>query len=128
MNYLIDTHVLIWFGETSPQLPERIRVLIEDTSNNIFVSTAAIWEMAIKMALKKLEVTYTLSQWEYMLLRNQFSLLHADFRHFETLQTLPFHHQDPFDRLMISQAIIADLTIITHDKQYKLYPVKLEFF
>ncbi len=128
MNYLIDTHVLIWFGETDPQLPARIRNIIEDTDNNIFVSHAAIWEMSIKMSLGKLQVTYSLDEWEGFLRENDFLMLPSTFQHFQTLLTLPFHHQDPFDRLMIAQAIAEDFTLITHDPKFKEYPVPLKFF
>lgn len=128
MKYLIDTHVLIWFSETSPELPKSIRTLIEDINNHIYVSHTAIWEMTIKMAIGKLKVSYTLAQWETMLYQNSFSMLHASFRHYEQLQLLPFHHNDPFDRLMIAQAIAEDFTIITHDPKFQAYPVKLELF
>ncbi len=128
MNYLIDTHVLIWFGEASPELPKPIRTLIEDGNNSIFVSHASIWEMTIKIALGKLKVSYTLSQWETMLLQNSFNMLSNSFNHYEELQMLPFHHNDPFDRFIIAQAIADDFTIITHDPKFKSYPVKLEFF
>lgn len=125
---MIDTHVLIWFGETSPELPKSIRTLIEYVNYRIFVSHSAIWEMTIKMAIGKLKVSYTLAQWETMLRQNSFSLLPSSFRHFEQLQLLPFYHNDPFDRLMIAQAIAEDFTIITRDPKFQAYSVKLEFF
>ena len=125
MNYLIDTHVLIWFGETDEQLPLSTRNIIEEVGNNIFVSHASIWEMAIKMSLGKLQVSYTLPEWEKFLQENAFLMLPNKFSHYEVLLSLPFHHQDPFDRLLIAQAIAEDFTIITHDPKFRAYPVKL---
>lgn len=128
MNYLIDTHVLIWFGETSSQLPVRIRHIIEETNNNIFVSHASIWEMAIKLSLGKLQMRNSLAKWEEFLHDSSFSILPASFRHYEALQKLPFHHNDPFDRLIIAQSIAEDFTILTHDQKFLAYPVQVDFF
>jgi len=128
MNYLLDTHVLIWYAEGNLRLPERIRAIIADKSNTIFVSHATIWEMTIKMALKKLDMLLTLSEWEARLAEQQFISLSTNFEHFSALFTLPQHHQDPFDRLLIAQAIAEDLTIITHDSRFAQYPVRLEIF
>lgn len=128
MKYLIDTHILIWFGETNDRLPIRVREIIEDTTNAIYVSHASLWEMTIKMSLGKLKVIYTLSEWEKFLLANGFTLLPTTFKHYLQLQSLPNYHQDPFDRLIISQAIAEDFTIISHDTKFSAYPVKLEPF
>ncbi|MDO8365600.1 MAG: type II toxin-antitoxin system VapC family toxin [Saprospiraceae bacterium] len=128
MKYLIDTHILIWFGETNDRLPIRFREIIEDTTNAIYVSHASIWEMTIKMSLGKLKVIYTLAEWEKFLLANKFTLLPTSFKHYQALQSPPFHHQDPFDRLMIAQAIAEDFTFISHDPKFSDYPVKLESF
>ncbi len=128
MKYLIDTHILIWFGETNVRLPIRIREIIEDTSNAIYVSHASIWEMTIKMSLGKLKVNYTLGEWESFLLTNKFSLLPTSFKHYQCLQLLPLHHSDPFDRLIIAQGIAENFTVISHDPKFSAYPVKLETF
>jgi PIN domain nuclease of toxin-antitoxin system len=128
MNYLLDTHALIWYGEGSARLPQRIRAIIADPQNQIFVSHSSIWEMAIKMSLGKLTLTLQLPDWENLLRQKGFTPLLTSFRHFEELLLLSFHHQDPFDRLLIAQAIAEDFTIITHDPKFHPYPVKLEFF
>lgn len=94
----------------------------------MFVSHAAIWEMTIKYSLGKLALEHSLSEWENLLLQNHFDLLPSTFRHFETLASLPFHHQDPFDRLMIAQAIAENFTLISHDPKFSMYPVRLEVF
>ena len=128
MAYLIDTHTLIWYAEGNTRLPERIRDIISDKNNVILVSHASIWKMTIKMALGKLDVRFTLAEWEAMLREKQFVFLSATFRHFDALLSLPHHHQDPFDRLMIAQAIAENFTIVTHDSRFEQYPVRLELF
>lgn len=128
MNYLLDTHALIWFVEGDAKLPQRIRALISDPSNDIWVSHASIWEIAIKTALSKIQLSLSLSGLEQFLTTHNFSALPTRFPHFEELLRLPFHHDDPFDRLLIAQAIAEDFIAITHDARFKAYPLKLEFF
>lgn len=128
MKYLIDTHVLIWFSEDDNRLPATIKALLEDNANEVYVSHATIWEMAIKMSLGKLNLQYSLAEWEQVLTKNNITLLPSYFAHYQALLSLPLHHQDPFDRLIISQAIAEDFTIISHDTKFSAYPVKLEPF
>lgn len=128
MNYLLDTHVLIWYAEGDEKLPERIKSLILDPNNSVFISYVSIWEMAIKISLGKLVAQFSLTEWETLLQGEGFLNLPMSFKHFEQLLTLPFHHNDPFDRLLIAQAIAEDLTIISHDSRFSSYPVFLEAF
>lgn len=128
MKYLLDTHVLIWYAMGDKRLPEHIRSIILDVENEMWVSAASIWEMTIKSSLGKLEVHFTLPEWEAILQENYFDLLPNSFLHFEVLRNLPFFHNDPFDRLILAQAIAENCTLITHDRQFQLYPVNLEFF
>lgn len=124
MNYLIDTHALLWFGAGSSQLPTRIRQIMLDKQNDLFVSHASIWEMTIKHSLGKLDLQRSLSERETLLRENHFTLLPSIFRHFETLDTLPHHHQDPFDRLMIAQAIADNMVVVSNDSAFDDYPVQ----
>ena len=128
MNYLLDTHVLIWFSENDTRLPARIKAIIEDDLNNIFISHATIWEMTIKMSLGKLKIKYSLDQWEKVLSENGVAMLPTSFLHYQKLYSLSFHHNDPFDRLIIAQAMAEDFTVITHDPKFSAYPVRLESF
>lgn len=128
MKYLIDTHVLIWFSEDDKRLSARIKSIIEDDSSEIFVSHATIWEMAIKISLGKLNLRYSLAEWEQILIKNSLALLPNSFRHYQALLSLPHHHQDPFDRFIIAQGLAEDFTIISHDPKFSAYPVKLEIF
>lgn len=128
MRYLLDTHVLIWFSEDDNRLPDQIKSIIEDDSNEFFVSHATIWEMAIKMSLGKLRLRYSLAELEQVLVKNSIALLPNSFRHYQALLPLPHHHQDPFDRFIIAQGIAEDFTVISHDSRFSAYPVKLETF
>lgn len=128
MNYLIDTHVLIWYIEADEQLPQRIRVLISDPDNTIWVSHASIWEIVIKTSLSKLELSLSLTELDTFLTTHNFSILYTRFPHFEALKNLPYHHNDPFDRLLIAQSISEDFTMVTHDARFRPYDLKLELF
>lgn len=128
MTYLLDTHTLIWFGEGNPKLPESVRSIVIDPANAIFVSHASIWEMTIKVSLGKLTLRLSLPEWENLLHENHFLSLTTTFRHFEVLKMLPYHHADPFDRLLIAQAMVENMTVITHDAKFQPYPVQVAFF
>ena len=125
MNYLIDTHILIWFIEGDEKLSKKAQALIANPANNIYISQASLWEMAIKISIGKLSLSISLSELELFLSSNQFQILETRFRHYEILRNLPFHHQDPFDRLIIAQAKAEDYILITNDNRFKLYDVKL---
>ncbi|MEQ8539949.1 MAG: type II toxin-antitoxin system VapC family toxin [Coleofasciculus sp. D1-CHI-01] len=125
MNYIIDTHILIWFIEGNTNLSQQAQKLIANPAHNIYVSQASLWEMTIKISIRKLSLSISLSELELFLINNQFKILEAKFSHYEVLQHLPFHHQDPFDRLIIAQAKAEDYLIVTNDNRFKLYNVKL---
>ena len=122
--YLLDTHVLIWFIEENKRLSQSIRSVIED-SNNICVSIASFWEMAIKVSKKKLTLIDSVQ--DIMRICSDelhFLILNIKAAHLKELEKLDFHHNDPFDRLIISQAIAENMTLISADKYIKAYPVK----
>ena len=125
MKYLIDTHVLIWFVEGNDRLDEDVRSLIANPVNEIYISQASLWELTIKISIGKLSLSISVSELEFFLIDHDFQILETKFFHYEKLQNLPFHHQDPFDRLIISQAQAEDYTIITHDHRFNMYDVKL---
>ena len=125
MKYLIDTHILIWFIEGSDRLSQKAQAIITNPANDIYISQASLWEMTIKISIGKLSLSISLSDLELFLSSNQFQILETNFHHYEILQHLPFHHQDPFDRMIISQAKAEDYILITNDARFKLYDVKL---
>lgn len=124
MNFLIDTHALIWHIRGAKKLGKNVISVIEDTENTVYVSKASLWEMAIKISLGKLEISIPFEELEVYLEENEFLVLDYNFEHLKTLLILPFHHSDPFDRLIISQAITDGLSIITHDAAFNNYSVK----
>ncbi|HIK53155.1 MAG TPA: type II toxin-antitoxin system VapC family toxin [Oscillatoriales cyanobacterium M59_W2019_021] len=125
MKYLIDTHILIWFLEGDKQLSTEISALIENSQNEVYISQASLWEMAIKIGIGKLRLSISLSELEQFLMGHQFQILPINFPHYEELQNLAFHHQDPFDRMIIAQAKVENLILITHDRRFQMYDVNL---
>ncbi len=121
MNFLLDTHVLIWALENNPTLSELSRNSIIDGRNMIFVSPISVWEIGIKKSLGKLETPDNLLE---EIKAHRFSLLQIDFNHALLAGKLPDIHKDPFDRMLIAQAIIEKLTLITRDKLIDKYDVQ----
>jgi len=128
MKYLVDTHAFLWFIAGDSNLPDHARWLIETPDIECLFSVAAIWEIVIKSSQGKLKVPMPTSAlvcehvWS-----NKMEILEAEIEHFDVLHTLPHHHRDPFDRMMIAQAIHNDLTVITKDKAFSQYDVKIEW-
>jgi PIN domain nuclease of toxin-antitoxin system len=124
MRYLLDTHALLWFinGEG---LPENIASEITEPNNNIYLSIASIWEIAIKYSLGKLTMQIAFNDIKAFLVTNNVTLLPIEFPHIQELIKLPFNHNDPFDRVIIAQSIHEKLDIITKDGKFKDYAVKI---
>ena len=120
MNYLLDTHTLIWTLENNPTLSQKARNAIVAGENVIFVSPVSAWEISIKKANGKLDVPDNLYE-EIKL--HRFTELKINFTHAQLAGSLPDIHKDPFDRMLISQAIIEKLTLITRDNQIAQYKV-----
>jgi PIN domain nuclease of toxin-antitoxin system len=125
MTYLIDTHVLLWYMDGDTRLSPKYIEKIEGKINTILISKASLWEIAIKVSTGKLKLTMPLLEMENYLEKRSIRQLNFNFRDLHVLSQLPFYHNDPFDRLIISQALSNDLTIISDDKKFKLYPVLL---
>lgn len=126
MRLLIDTHALLWFCEGSENLSRTARAAMEDAGNQRFVSHATAWEVAIKTGLQKLRLQedYTLL-FSDVLQSNGFEMLSSSLAHYEALITLPRHHGDPFDRLLIAQAQVEGLTLVTCDMHFPAYNIPL---
>lgn len=116
MRLLLDTHALLWFVLKDPQLSAAADALIADPANDVLVSPATYWEIAIKVAKKKLELFATYD--EFMargITGNDFAILPIEVRHTSALTTMPFHHNDPFDRLLVAQALVEQIPIVSID-------------
>ena len=121
MQFLIDTHVLIWYLDGNYRLPDYIRKTIDNVDNKVFISIASLWELAIKLNLKKIDTTINLSTIEADIIKRDFTILNISFAHLNTLSFLQYHHGDPFDRLLIAQAITENLSIISADRHFAAY-------
>ena len=124
MRLLLDTHAFLWFLLDDQKLKVTARNLIGDPNNDIEVSPATYWEIAIKIALRK----YALPEpFEVFMDReiaiNDFHILPIALKHVAALTTMPFYHRDPFDRLLIAQATVEQIPIISDDTVFDAYPV-----
>ena len=122
MNLLLDTHTLIWALENHPALSGNARDAIIDGHNMVFVSSASAWEISIKKAMRKLKAPDNLAE---EIKFHRFTQLNMNFDHAKLAGELPDIHKDPFDRMLIAQAIIEKLTLITRDSKIAKYNVKL---
>jgi PIN domain nuclease of toxin-antitoxin system len=118
MNYLLDTHVFLWMLSNPGQLTPQATTILQNPNRTIFVSAVSGVEIAIKQRLGKLEAPKQLGQ---EITRRGLVELPLKFNHGERLRSLPDHHQDPFDRMLIAQALEEKLILITHDKKMKSY-------
>jgi len=125
MSYLLDTHAFLWFLNGSEELSKNARQAIEDNTKLKYVSIVSFWEIAIKLSLKKLELATSHKELLTQAIKNGFEILPLTFDHSAGIISLEFHHKDPFDRMIISQAITENLQIITKDEKFDLYPVSL---
>ena len=123
MTHLLDTHTLIWFLENDPQLPASTRSLIE-TTPTIYISIASLWEIAIKTNIGKLNLSFPFNTIEPNLITLGITQLPITIKDLETYLTLPLHHRDPFDRILISQAINHSLSFISRDTEFRPYPIQ----
>jgi PIN domain nuclease of toxin-antitoxin system len=124
MNLLIDTQSIIWFGLNNPLLSEKARNAIENSNNQCQISMASYWEIAIKKNLGKLDLAgLSLKDFMDCMVQNQFSTFNINQQHILELENLPLYHRDPFDRIIIAQAIRNDLAIVSSDIVFDQYAV-----
>lgn len=124
MRLLLDTHTFLWFILDDPHLSTTARDIISDPTNDIEVSPATYWEIAIKISLGKYELPESYDVFiERELESNDFRILPIEPKHTAALTTLPFHHRDPFDRLLIAQAMVEAVPIVSVDAAFNAYPV-----
>lgn len=122
MKLLLDTNAFLWFIAADSSLSTPARTAIEDPTNEKFVSLASLWEIAIKVSLGKLALSDTFENlFPQQVLINGFELLEIKVEHTAEVTKLPFHHRDPFDRLLVSQANVEKLSIVSVDKIFDDY-------
>ena len=124
MDLLLDTHTLIWFLNGDIKLSDKVKNVIEDSNNVKMVSIASVWEIAIKISLDKFRFDKGLKHFLSMVEDNGFVILPITFEHAMDLSTLEFIHRDPFDRLLIAQCKVDNLTLATKDENIIQYNIK----
>ena len=121
---LLDTHAFLWWVEDAPALSKRARAAIANPQNDVCVSLASCWELAIKVSIGKLRLKTNLERFvPEQLAANRFELFDLQLRHVLRVATLPFHHRDPFDRLLAAQALEEGVAIVSEDRVFKKYGV-----
>ena len=121
MEYLLDTHTFLWFLEGNESLSEKARDVVSNPKNKTFISIASLWEIGIKISLGKLKLDIKLDELKLEIIKNEFEILPLDFEHIIELSRLDWVHRDPFDRILICQARIEKLTLISKDNNFKKY-------
>ena len=126
MRLLLDTHALLWFCKGSDSLSMRAKSAMQDTANQCFVSHASAWEIAIKVSLNKLKLDVEYGAlFPSAVLSNGFQILEQRAEHYIELISLPFHHRDPFDRLLIAQARSEKMTLVSCDSEFSPFGVPI---
>jgi PIN domain nuclease of toxin-antitoxin system len=124
VRLLLDTHTFLWFLSADPQLSATARGLIEDGGNDVYLSVGGLWEMAIKISLGKLSLGQPFETFiPDQLARTGIALLSITFEHTARVVGLPMHHRDPFDRLLIAQALVEGIPIVGMDAAFDAYGV-----
>ena len=123
MDYLLDTHTVLWLAENASQLSDTAKQAIFDTDKKKYVSIASAWEVAIKCSLGKLEIEGGTNEFFRILDENGFILLPVEREYVECVQSLPFIHRDPFDRMIIASALSERLCLVTADESIHAYNV-----
>ncbi len=126
MRVLVDTHALIWFGEGDDRLSPTARALLDDpVGNTLLLSIASCWEIAVKVSVGKLTVQPHYGRFIRTAVRKgRFRILPLHLKHTDLVANLPLHHRDPFDRMLIAQAISEDIPLVSADQAFDAYPVK----
>jgi len=124
---LLDTHTFLWWVADDARLSAKARTAITD-ADEVFLSVASCWEMAIKVSLQKLTLSQPVDRFvsEHLGV-NQFVLLPVDLEHASRVASLPFHHRDPFDRLLAAQALHEGLTLVSADQVFRKYKLKVRW-
>lgn len=126
MNLLLDTHTFIWWADEPRKLSADALVALEDENNRLILSVVSVWEIQIKTQLGKMKLSLSLkdliaSQQQ----ANELAILSVTIEHVLALDSLPLHHKDPFDRLLVAQGVVENVTIVSKDPKLSAYAVSL---
>ncbi len=119
-SYLVDTNVLIWLSSDLKRIPPQVLKALDNPDSDLFISTVSFWELAIKQTLRKIDATIDFPRMAEV---HRFHELPVVSRYMPTLRTLPLLHSDPFDRMIVAQAIADQMTLVTSDGRLGDYPV-----
>jgi PIN domain nuclease of toxin-antitoxin system len=126
MKLLLDTNVFIWLNDAPHRLREKVMTVVANPDNDLFLSLTSIWEMQIKIQLGKLQLNDPLPDiLRTQQVENNLQILTINLNHIWSLENLPYHHRDPFDRLLIAQAQTEGMTLVSADGIFELYDVDL---
>ncbi|HUT95951.1 MAG TPA: type II toxin-antitoxin system VapC family toxin [Thermoguttaceae bacterium] len=124
MRALLDAHAILWFIWGHGNLSAKAQAIMADGSNDLLLSAGTLWEIAIKVGLGKLQIAEPYEVFmDKAILDNDLSVLPISVKHAATLSTLPLHHRDPFDRLLVAQAMVEQIPIVSGDPALDAYPV-----
>lgn len=124
MRLLLDTHAFIWYTTDSSRLSTTGRSLIDNGDNDILLSTASVWEMAIKHSIGRLNFSVPFMEFiKQQIAVNRIEILEISFDHIEVVASLPFHHRDPFDRLIIAQSMAEQISVLSVDAIFDAYAI-----
>ena len=124
MRFLVDTHALYWYIDGDPQLCPTARTLIQDAANQVLISPASYWEIAIKVSMGKWKLNRSYEDFmEIGLIKYGFQVLPILPAHTSLLIGMPFHHKDPFDRLLVAQALVEQIPIVSADRDLDQYGI-----
>lgn len=122
MNLLLDTHILLWWLDDHPSLSATAKSAIANGNNTVFISTVSLWEIRIKQAIGKLDIP---ANFKEIVDKEPMQYLPLKAEHAYEIINLPMYHRDPFDRMLISQARLERLTLVTSDQHFNNYDVRL---
>jgi len=126
MQVLLDTHTLLWFFSGNENISITARELIEDNNNLKYISFASVWEMAIKQSKGRLNLSLPIDDYiQQKIQLTDFQILDIQLSHLKAVSSLHFHHNDPFDRLLIAQAMVKNIPIVSRDSMFDSYKVNL---
>ena len=122
-SILLDTHAFIWLSEDDLKLPTSVRETIE-TTDDVFISIASFWEISIKLTIGKISLQIDFDDVEASFSSTGFKLLPISIKNTIQLRQLPLHHKDPFDRILITQAIDRSIPLVSRDVAFDAYPIQ----